>query len=70
MNREITALFDKFYQVALKDHINDPLLHSEWSYFQSMLSNSNFDRERVVMYLNILEGDKKKKKEAQMVTSL
>lgn len=61
MNKEIAGLFDKFYQIALKDHIKDPLLHSEWTYFQSMLSNSNFERDRVKMYLNILEVEKKKK---------
>ena len=42
MNREIAGLFDKFYQIALKDHITDPLLNSEWNYFTSMLSSSNF----------------------------
>ena len=61
MNREIADFFDKFYQIALKDHIKDPLLHSEWSYFQSMLSNPNFERDRIKMYLNILQNDKKKK---------
>lgn len=69
MNREIAGLFDKFYSIALKDHIKDPILHSEWQYFQSMLSSSNFERDRVKMYLNILEGEKKKKESLDLFNS-
>ena len=63
-------MFDKFYQTTLKDHIEDPLIHSEWIYFMSMMSNENFERDRVTMYLNILENERKKKNSQQSHNSI
>lgn len=56
MNKEMAALFDKFYSITLKDQIHDPLLHSEWVYFQSMMASDNFERDRITMYLTILDN--------------
>lgn len=54
MNKELTAFFDRFFTIALKDHIKDPLVQAEWAYFQSMMANSTLDKERINMYLSVL----------------
>lgn len=57
-NQEIAAFFDKFFTIALKDYINDPLVHAEWSYFQSMMSSNTLEKDRVSMYLSVLKNEK------------
>lgn len=54
-NQEIVVFFDKFFNIALKDYIQDPLVHAEWAYFQSMMNSNNLDRDRVNMYLSVLK---------------
>lgn len=55
-NQEIVNCFNKFFNIALKEYIHDPLIHAEWAYFQSMMSSNNLDRDRVSMYLSVLKN--------------
>jgi hypothetical protein len=62
---ELVNYFNQFYQIVFKDLINDPVVHSEWVYFISMLSHGTVDVERIRLYLGILSNEHKKKQEVK-----
>jgi hypothetical protein len=63
MIQEISEYFNRFYQTILKEHINDAIIHSEWTYFLSMFKNAALEKERIELYLTILTGERTKRLE-------
>ena len=51
---EIISYFSRFYHIAIKPHIDNPIVHSEWVYFTSMLNNTTLEKDRIELYLSIL----------------
>lgn len=51
---EITTYFNRFYNICLKPAIDNPLIHSEWVYFVSMINCNTLEKDRIELYLNIL----------------
>lgn len=58
---DVVEYVTRFYTLALKEHITDPLVHSEWTYFLSMLKAPVFEKERMELYLGILANERKRK---------
>ena len=62
MTTQVAEYFNRFYTLVLKDLITDPLVHSEWLYFQSMFKNNTLEGDRIDLYLGILTNEHKKKR--------
>lgn len=62
MLQEACEFFNRFYLITLKEHISDPVLHSEWNYFLSMFKTNSLEKERIELYLSILQTEKTKNK--------
>ena len=56
MTSQVAEYFNRFYTLVLKDLISDPLIHSEWIYFQSMFKSAQLEQDRIDLYLNILSN--------------
>jgi hypothetical protein len=55
--------------LVLREHLNDPILHSEWLYFLSMFRTNSLEHDRLELYLGILANERKKKPESKPLPS-
>ena len=62
---EIISYFSRFYSIVIKPLIDNPLLHSEWVYFVSMLNNNTLEKDRIELYLSILAKEHQDKAECK-----
>jgi hypothetical protein len=59
MNHETIYHLNTFYNIIIREHVTDPLINSEWSYFMSVLESAQ--KDRIDMYLNILTSEQTRK---------
>lgn len=70
MHFEIVKYFEHFYSLIIKPKLFDSLVDSEWNYFLSMLKGQTLQKDRLDLYFNIIENERKIKPETKPLQSL
>lgn len=70
MHLEIAKYFEHFYALIIKPKLFDSLVDSEWNYFLSMFKGQHLQTDRLDLYFNIIENERKMKPEMKPLQSL
>lgn len=53
----MVASFERFFNSVVRPKLSNSIIETEWTYFVALMKNFQLERERVEMYLKILESE-------------